>query len=217
MASSAALEAHTVPRRSRRACPPRDGPGTQAWTQAGEPAAAVPRRWRPVPRRAIVDLFGSLEVVQRCRRASNRIASCRTAAEDRSQRPSSDREFRSLPRRQIAVGLPAALPAVSAPGRPFPPRSDRFCTSEDPTEPGSIGDPHDLRTGLIRAQVRTLIDEGAEPYLLENAEQATDDQPAMADAITILITAVVPGTGKLEHIFFRIAPGAPGAQRQAEP
>ena len=54
---------------------------------------------------------------------------------------SSDREFRPSRTRQIAVGLPAALPAVSAPGRPFPPRSDRFCTSEDPTKPGSIGDP----------------------------------------------------------------------------
>ena len=95
----------------------------------------------------------------------------RTVAEDRSQpAASSDREFRPSRTRQIAVGLPAALPAVSAPGRPFPPRSDPFCTSEHSTIAGSIGDPRDVRTGFIPAL--------AGPTFRKRVSSRRGDEPA---------------------------------------
>ena len=55
--------------------------------------------------------------------------------------------------------------------------------------------------GTMRATIRTLIDEAAGAYILENSDvPTTPEQPAKADAITIIISGRDRENGALEHI-----------------
>ena len=56
-------------------------------------------------------------------------------------------------------------------------------------------------TGTMRATIRTLIDEAAGAYIVENSDVPTKpEQPAKADAITIIISGRDRENGALEHI-----------------